>query len=87
MFVYVYFCWYMFPIMMSEVAHENYWVSPLVTFFVCYFFGLLITVAIDMDCPFDDGMIDLPLEKYEAGLRKDMDMLLLDEDTEDAVGS
>eukprot|EP00658_Telonema_sp_P-2_P079632 TRINITY_DN7747_c0_g1_i2.p2 TRINITY_DN7747_c0_g1~~TRINITY_DN7747_c0_g1_i2.p2 ORF type:complete len:358 (-),score=61.19 TRINITY_DN7747_c0_g1_i2:381-1454(-) len=75
-FVYISFGWYLFPIFMSEVLHDNYWLAPLITFFVCYFFGLLVNIAIDMDHPFDNGMVDLPLEKYEAALRKDMDMLL-----------
>merc|ERR1712166_1670470 len=79
-FVYIYFNWYLFPVMMSSVAHDDYYIAPMVTFSVCYFFGLLVVIAIDMDNPFDDGMIDLPLEVYENGLRKDMDMILGDFD-------
>ena len=62
---------------MASVAHEDYWLGAVVTYCVSYFFGLLVMVALDMDNPFDDGMIDLPLEKYEAGLKKDMDMILI----------
>eukprot|EP00656_Telonema_subtile_P013425 TRINITY_DN1681_c0_g1_i4.p1 TRINITY_DN1681_c0_g1~~TRINITY_DN1681_c0_g1_i4.p1 ORF type:complete len:335 (-),score=95.58 TRINITY_DN1681_c0_g1_i4:57-1061(-) len=83
-FVYLFFNWWLMPILMSEVAHENYYIAPVITFFVCYFFGLLIVIALDMDNPFDGGLIDLPLEKYEAGLRRDMDMVLNPEDLEEA---
>lgn len=78
-FVYLYFNWYLFPVMMANFAHDDYYMATLVTFFVCYFFGLLVVIAIDMDNPFDGGLVDLPIEKYEAGLRKDMDMILADE--------
>jgi len=77
LWVYFFFNYYTFPITMASVAHEDYWLGAVVTYCVSYFFGLLVMVALDMDNPFDDGMIDLPLEKYEAGLKKDMDMILI----------
>ena len=65
---------------------------------ISYTFGYLVFIAIDMDDPFDGGMVgsplcicvyvyahywltigwaqvDLPLEKYEAGLNRDLNVV------------
>merc|ERR1711865_400633 len=74
--VYVYWGWGMLPWCLASYNHDNYWQSTVEGFLISYTFCFLVTLAIDMDNPFDGGMVDLPLEKYEAGLLKDLAVVL-----------
>jgi len=74
--VYVYWGWGMLPWCLASYNHDNYWQSTVEGFLISYTFCFLVTLAIDMDNPFDGGMVDLPLEKYEAGLLRDLAVVL-----------
>lgn len=76
--VYVFTMWVLFPWYFATLSGSYTW---LIFQLYCYSYtiGCLIFIARDMDNPFDGGTIDLPLEKYEGSLAKDLTMILKSE--------
>jgi len=76
--VYVFTMWFLFPWYFATHNGSYGW---LIFQLYCYSYtiGCLIFIARDMDNPFDGGTIDLPLEKYEGSLAKDLTMILKSE--------
>merc|ERR1711907_648638 len=75
--VYFYWAWFLLPWCLASYNSTNYWQPLVESYLISYTFGYLVFIAIDMDDPFDGGMVDLPLEKYEAGLNRDLNVVLL----------
>eukprot|EP00656_Telonema_subtile_P005663 TRINITY_DN12581_c0_g1_i2.p1 TRINITY_DN12581_c0_g1~~TRINITY_DN12581_c0_g1_i2.p1 ORF type:complete len:166 (-),score=41.32 TRINITY_DN12581_c0_g1_i2:376-873(-) len=74
--VHIYWAWGLLPWCLASYNNTNYWQPMIESFLISYTFGFLVLIAIDMDDPFDGGMVDLPLEKYEGGLTKDLNVVL-----------
>merc|ERR1712195_366047 len=72
--VYVFTMWFLFPWYFATHNGSYGW---LIFQLYCYSYtiGCLIFIARDMDNPFDGGTIDLPLEKYEGSLAKDLTVM------------
>eukprot|EP00658_Telonema_sp_P-2_P071419 TRINITY_DN60679_c0_g1_i1.p1 TRINITY_DN60679_c0_g1~~TRINITY_DN60679_c0_g1_i1.p1 ORF type:complete len:464 (-),score=133.45 TRINITY_DN60679_c0_g1_i1:86-1477(-) len=73
--VYMVLMWWLFPWYLAS-SDDDTTIAVLSSFLYAYMIGCLIFVAFDMDHPFDQGIIDLPLEQYERALGVDLDMIL-----------